>query len=147
MAHVRTQIRAAIIAALETTLGDTYDIYASRKYKLNMVLRPMIDMRFSNVDVAAQTMGDMRTHTASLLVRVQRTATGAEIDDLLDQDEVNLTAAMESFDWTTLLEDAPELTQVTWADDADGEVPIGMIVMRYTIEYRVVKSDPETARA
>lgn len=147
MAHVRTQIRAAIIAALETTLGDTYDIYASRKYKLNMVLRPMIDMRFSNVDVAAQTMGDLRTHTASLLVRVQRTATGAEIDDLLDQDEVNLTAAMESFDWTTLLEDAPELTQVTWADDADGEVPIGMIVMRYTIEYRVVKSDPETARA
>ncbi len=147
MAHVRTQIRTAITAALDAALGDTYDIFTSRKYKLNMVPRPMIDMRFSNVDVTAQTMGDLRTHTASLLVRVQRTATGAEIDDLLDADEVAVTAAMESFDWTALLEDAPELTQVTWADDADGEVPIGMIVMRYTIEYRVVKSDPETARA
>jgi len=147
MAHVRTQIRTAIVAALEATLGDDYDIFASRKYKLNMVPKPMIDMRFSNVDVTAQTMGDLRTHTASLLVRVQRTATGAEIDDLLDADEVAVTAAMESFDWTALLEDAPELTQVSWADDADGEVPVGMIVMRYTIEYRVVKSDPETARA
>lgn len=147
MAHVRSQIRAAITAALESSLGDTYDIFTSRKYKLNIVPRPMIDMRFSNVDVSAQSMGDLRTHSAALLVRVQRSATGAEIDDLLDQDEVNLTAAMESFDWTALLEDAPELTQVTWADDADGEVPIGMIVMRYAIEYRVAKSDPETARS
>lgn len=147
MAHVRTQIRAAITAAFEDALGAGYDIFASRKYKLNMVPKPMIDMRFINEDVAPQTMGDLRTRTATLMVRVQRSATGVEIDDLLDQDEVNLTAAMESFDWTSLLEEAPELRQVSWADDADGEVPIGMIVMRYTIEYRVSKSDPETARA
>lgn len=147
MAHVRTQIRAAITSALEDSLGSDYDIFSSRKYKLNVVPKAMIDMRFSNVDVSAQTMGDLRTHTATLLIRVQRTATGAEIDDLLDQDEVNVTAAMESFDWVSLLEDAPELTQVSWADDADGEVPIGMIVMRYAIEYRVSKSDPETARS
>jgi hypothetical protein len=146
MAHVRTQIRAAILAALETSLGDSYDIFASRKYKLNMVPKPMVDMRFGNVDITAQTMGDLRTHNATLFIRVQRAATGVEIDDLLDQDEVNLNAAMESFDWTSLLEEAPELRQVTWADDADGEVPIGMIVMQYAIEYRVLKSDPETAR-
>lgn len=147
MAHVRTQIRAAITAALEAAMGDDYDIFTSRKYKLNVVPRPMIDMRFSNVDVAPQTMGDLRTHNATLLLRVQRTATGSEIDDLLDADEVAVTAAMESFDWTNLLEEAPELTQVSWADDANGEVPIGMIVMRYAIEYRVLKSDPETMRS
>lgn len=147
MAHVRTQIRAAIQAALQASLGVDYDIFASRKYKLNMLEKPMIDLRFSNVDIAAQTMGTTRTHSGTFFVRVQRMATGDDMDDLLDQDEVRVTAAIESGDFSSLLEQDPELTQVVWADDADGEVPIGMIVLRYDIEYRIAKDDPETVRA
>lgn len=147
MAHVRTQIRAAIQAALQAGLGVDYDIFASRKYKLNMIEKPMIDLRFSNVDISVQTMGTLRTHNATFFVRVQRMATGDDMDDLLDQDEVRVTAAIEAADFSTLLEQDPELTQVVWADDADGEVPIGMIVLRYDIEYRIAKDDPETVRA
>lgn len=147
MAHVRTQIRAAIQAALQAGLGVDYDIFASRKYKLNMLEKPMIDLRFSNVDISVQTMGTLRTHNATFFVRVQRMATGDDMDDLLDQDEVRVTAAIEAADFSTLLEQDPELTQVVWADDADGEVPIGMIVLRYDIEYRIAKDDPETVRA
>lgn len=147
MAHVRTQIRAAIQAALQAGLGVDYDIFASRKYKLNMLERPMIDLRFGNVDISVQTMGTLRTHNATFFVRVQRMATGDDMDDLLDQDEVRVTAAIEAADFSTLLEQDPELTQVVWADDADGEVPIGMIVLRYDIEYRIAKDDPETVRA
>ena len=147
MAHVRTQIRDAFKAALVAALGADYDVFASRKYKLNMVDRPMVDMRFASVDITAQTMGDLRTHTGSLFIRVQRMATGDDIDDLLDQDEVNVTAAVEAVDWSSLLEEDPELKAVSWADDADGEVPIGMIVLRYDIEYRIAKNDPETMRS
>jgi hypothetical protein len=147
MAHVRTQIREAFKTALIESLDEDYDVFASRKYKLNVSERPMIDMRFSSVDITAQTMGDLRTHTGSLFIRVQRTATGDEIDDLLDQDEVNVTAAIEAVDWSDLLEEDPELKAVSWADDADGEVPIGMIVLRYDIEYRIAKNDPETMRS
>jgi esterase/lipase superfamily enzyme len=147
MAHVRTQIRDAFKAALVAALDADYDVFASRKYKLNMVDRPMVDMRFASVDITAQTMGDLRTHTGSLFIRVQRMATGDDIDDLLDQDEVNVTAAIEAVDWSSLLEEDPELKAVSWADDADGEVPIGMIVLRYDIEYRIAKNDPETMRS
>lgn len=147
MAHVRTQIREAFQAALVAALNDDYDIFASRKYKLNMSDRPMIDMRFNTVDITAQTMGDLRTHKGSLFVRVQRMATGDEIDNLLDQDEVNVTAAVEAVDWSSLLEEDPELQSVSWADDADGEIPVGMIVLRYDIEYRIAKNDPETMRS
>ena len=147
MAHVRTQIRDAFKAALTDALEADYDVFASRKYKLNMVDRPMVDMRFASVDITAQTMGDLRTHTGSLFIRVQRMATGDDIDDLLDQDEVNVTAAIEAVDWSPLLEEDPELKAVSWADDADGEVPVGMIVLRYDIEYRIAKNDPETMRS
>lgn len=147
MAHVRTQIRQAFKDALIDALDDEYDVFASRKYKLNMVERPMIDMRFNSVDISAQTMGDLRTHSGRLFIRVQRMATGDDMDDLLDQDEVNVTAAIEAVDWSSLLEEEPELKEVSWADDADGEVPIGMIVLRYDIEYRIAKNDPETMRS
>ncbi len=147
MSHVRTQIRQAFLTALENALGADYDIYASRKYKLNSQPRAMIDMRFTSEDIAPTSMGKLRTHKASLHVRVQRMATGVEIDDLLDRDEVNVNAAIEATDWSSLLEQDPELVQVTWSDDADGEIPIGMIVLRYDFEYRIAKDDPETARA
>lgn len=147
MAHVRTQIRQAFSTALVDALEDDYDIFASRKYKMNLSERPMIDMRFNAVDIAAQTMGDLRTHTGSMFIRVQRIATGDDIDDLLDQDEVNVTAVIEAVDWSSLLEEDPELKAVSWADDADGEIPVGMIVLRYDIEYRIAKSDPETMRS
>lgn len=147
MAHVRTQIRQAFKDALIDALDDEYDVFASRKYKLNMVERPMIDMRFNSVDISAQTMGDLRTHSGRLFIRVQRMATGDDMDDLLDQDEVNVTAAIEAVDWSSLLEEEPELKEVSWADDAEGEVPIGMIVLRYDIEYRIAKNDPETMRS
>lgn len=147
MAHVRTQIRQAFKDVLVDALEDEYDVFASRKYKLNITDRPMVDMRFASVDITAQTMGDLRTHTGSLFIRVQRTATEEDMDDLLDQDEVNVTAAIESVDWSSLLEEDPELKAVSWADDADGEVPVGMIVLRYDIEYRIAKNDPETMRS
>ena len=147
MAHVRTQIRQAFQTALVDALDNDYDIFASRKYKLNMSDQPMIDMRFNAVDITAQTMGDLRTHKGSLFIRVQRMATSDDIDDLLDQDEVNVTAAIEAVDWSSLLEEDPELQAVSWADDADGEIPVGMIVLRYDIEYRIAKNDPETMRS
>jgi hypothetical protein len=144
--HVRTQIRQAFKAALDADLSASYDIFSSRKYKLNMTTRPMIDIRFASVDITQNTMGDARTHVGSLFIRVQREATGEDLDDLLDQDEVNVTASIEGVDWSSLLEEDPELIQVVWADNSDGEVPIGMIVLRYNIEYRITKNDPETVR-
>lgn len=146
MAHVRTQFRTALADALISALAVDYDVFASRKYRLNIGARPMIDLRFADVNVAAKTMGNLRTHVGSLFIRVQRIAPEDQMDDLLDQDEVNVTSVIEAVDWSSLLEQDPELTQITFTDDAEGEVPVGMIVLRYDVEYRIAKDDPETVR-
>lgn len=146
MAHVRTQIRAAFKAALDGALGAGYVVYASRKFAWNHVEGvALVDMRFLNDQTQdRETMSGARAHTASLYVRVQRAADEDTLDNDLDQDEVRVIAAIEAVDWSSLLEEDPELVQVNFSDDGDGGRAMGAIVLRYDLEYRIEKSDPET---
>lgn len=146
MAHVRSQIRDTMASVLTAALGPTYRVYASRKYPQNLGTRALVDMRFMNENLEQTTMGDERTRTASLYVRCHRGASEATIDDLLDADEVAISDAIMSHDWSALLEEEPELMQVNFSDDAGGGTPIGAIVLRFDLEYRVSKYDLETVR-
>ena len=146
MTHMRKQIRDAFAAALTNALPSTYDVFSSRKFARNIITgRALVDMRFLNDQTQAiETMSDDRVHVGSLYIRVQRPETGADIDDALDADEVAIVSAIESRDWSDLLEQDPELLQVNFSDDASGGQVIGTIVIRYDCEYRINKSDPET---
>ena len=146
MSHVRTQIREAMKEALEAELGDGYVIYASRKFAKNLEALALIDMRFAGATVEQSTMGDVREHTASLMIRCQRGAPEETIDDLLDADELAINYIIENQDWDDLLMEQPVLTQVTWTDDASTGTVIGSIVLRYDVQYRVTTTDLETAR-
>jgi hypothetical protein len=102
-------------------------------------------MRFLNDQTRErETMGDERIHVASLYIRVQRALEESQLDDALDEDEIAMVAAIEGENWLDLLEEDPELLQVNFADDAEGGRAIGAIVLRYDVEYRIDKSDPET---
>lgn len=146
MSHMRTQIRHRFKQVLDATLGSGYEVFASRKYSWNH--KPgvaLVDMRILNDQTQErEVMGDLRAHTASLYIRVQRSAEESALDDALDVDEVAITAALETTDWSDLLEEDPELLQVNFADDAEGGRAIGALVLRYDCEYRIDKSDPET---
>lgn len=145
MAHVRTQIREAFKDALETSLPATYTVFSSRKYARNIVDgEAIVDMKFLNDQSAGhEVMGDERTHVGSLYIRVQRSATEETIDDALDADEIAVVGVVEGHDWSDLLEEDPELLQVNFADDASTSQPIAAIVIRYDVEYRIFKHDPE----
>lgn len=146
MAHVRTQIREAFKSALDDNLPSGYVVYSSRKYARNIVDgEAIIDMRFLNDQSQGyETMDGSRTHVGSLYIRVQRSADEVDLDDALDGDEVAVVTAVENTDWSDLLEEDPELLQVNFSDNAEGDRPIGAIVIRYDVEYRINKSDPET---
>ena len=146
MAHVRTQIRSAMKSALEAGLSSSYKVFDSRKYARNIVDgEAIVDMRINDDRSGGyEVMGDERTHTASLFIRVQRSATEATIDDALDEDEVDIVAIVEATDWSSLLEQDPELIQVGFSDDSTTAQPIAAIVFQYDVEYRIDKSDPET---
>ena len=146
MAHIRTQIRQRFKTVLEASLGVGYEVYASRKSTWNHTAgTALVDMRILNDQTQArEVMGDARARTASLYIRVQRSAPEDELDDALDADDLAITLAVEGEDWSDLLEEDPELMQVNTADDAEGGRTIGAIVLRYDLEYRIDKSDPET---
>lgn len=146
MAHVRTQIRNALRAALVAGLpASGYEVFGSRKYARNHTrATAVVDMRFLNINVERQTMDDARTHTASLYIRVQRDAAEDALDDALDADEVIITAVVEGADWSGLLEEDPELVQVNFSGDSEGDVALGSIILRYDVQYRINKSFPQT---
>jgi len=146
MAHIRTQIRQRFKTVLEASLGAGYEVYASRKSTWNHTAgTALVDMRILNDQTQArEVMGDARARTASLYIRVQRSAPEDELDDALDADDLAITLVVEGEDWSDLLEEDPELMQVNTADDAEGGRTIGAIVLRYDLEYRIDKSDPET---
>ena len=151
MTHVRTTIRQTVARLLETKLPSTgYDVIGTRASKRNRRDTDpdaVVDVRITDVAVTAQGMDDLRLHTATLMIQVTREGNEETLDDLLDQDEILVTQAVNQFDWARLLEADPELTQITFARDGESDVTIGAIMLRYTVEYRISKHNPETVRA
>lgn len=153
MTHVRTQIRAAFKDAIEAHDDAAgYAVFAGRKHKWNASTDvALIDMMISNDQgQPGSTMGSsrhMRHHIASVYIRVQRQAASDDLDDALDADEVVVNDAVMTYDWTSLLEEEPELTQVNFADSNDSAgLPVGTIVIRFDVRYRIDRRDPETAQ-
>ena len=152
MTHVRTQIRRAFKDALDEHLPEgEYRVFASRKsainHKSDLIL---VDIGFlndqtRNEEVMNYSNGDgARIHVPSLYVRVQRSEPEDDIDDLLDQDEVNIIAAVAATDWSDLLEEHPEIMQVNFTNDPSGGNILAGIVLRFDLEYRINRDDPET---
>lgn len=152
MAHVRTQIREAFKDALEAAVGAAgYTVFASRKYSVNVDDgRGYVDIMVGNdqTEVARSTIGSTRKariHTASVYIRVQRSAFSEALDDELDADEVFVVGAVHDYDWVELLEEEPELLQVNFVDANDSRgVAVGTIVIRFDVEYRINYDAPET---
>ena len=152
MTHVRTQIRQFCKLTLDANLPQNeYRVFASRKSPINHKSQmALVDMRVLNDQTRAEEVmnysdGDgARIHVASLYVRVQRSAREEDIDDLLDQDEVNIIEAFTQADWSVLLEEHPEVMQVNFTDDSSGGNILAGIVLRFDLEYRINRDDPET---
>lgn len=144
MPHVRTQIRAAVKAVLETAL-PSHRCFQGRRYKINAVELPMVDMRFLNENSDYEGMGDVMDHDASLYIRVARQGSDDDIDDLLDADGVAVEEALRGNRLGGLVKDCV-LKQTNFTDDADGDKPIADMVLRFDITYRTSDADVQTAR-
>ncbi len=127
----------------------TYDVLGARASKRNRKQGgpdALVDVRFTDITVEQTTMGDERMNTGTLLIRVQRKAPEENLDDLLEEDEVRIMALINAFNWLSLLEQEPELVQITFARDGESEDTIGVLILRLTVEYRIDKNNPEVVR-
>jgi hypothetical protein len=145
MAHVRTQIRTLAKSILEENLPDNYRVFSSRKSAINHRSDSvLVDMAFNNDQTREEeTMNDYRVRIASLQIRIQRSGSEEELDDLLDQDEVRIINAFNQGDWSSLLEEPPEQIQAQFLSGPEGGNILGALVLRFDLEYRIDRTDPE----
>ena len=144
MPHVRTQIRTAVKAILDAAL-PSHSVFKGRRYSINASELPIVDMRFLNENSDFGTMGNVKNREASLYIRVSRSASEADIDDLLDVDAVLIEEALDGGDLAGLVKYV-SMKQTNFTDNAEGDKPLAEQVLRFDIGYRTATDDVQTAR-
>jgi hypothetical protein len=148
MTHLRTIIRQTFRDVLESSLSsEEYVVVGTRTSKRNRTDETVIDVRFTEIDVSQNSMGDDRTHMGTLMIRVYRSGDEAVIDDLLDLDEARVTGAVYNYDWSQLLEDEPELKRISFEREDTTDETVGVLVLQFSVEYRINKLNPNLMRS
>ncbi len=142
MAHVRAQIRDAIVTAV-TGLGAT--VKATRKFPTNAAELPRIHVysMSERIDDAPSNLG---TQGRVLSVMIEVVATGAEttLDDTIDDFCVSIENALESSKLSGLaLNTALTTTEIDV--DSTGKEPIGAARLTFEVIYRTIRGTPQTA--
>lgn len=148
MTHLRTTIRQTFRDVLESALSpEEYVVVGTRTSKRNRTDESVIDVRFTEIDVSQNSMGDDRTHMGTLMIRVYRSGDEAVIDELLDLDEARVTGAVYNYDWSRLLEDEPELKRISFEREDTTDETVGVLVLQFSVEYRINKLNPNLMRS
>ena len=148
MTHLRTTIRQTFRDVLESALSpEEYVVVGTRTSKRNRTDESVIDVRFTEIDVSQNSMGDDRTHMGTLMIRVYRSGDEAVIDELLDLDEARVTGAVYNYDWSQLLEDEPELKRISFEREDTTDETVGVLVLQFSVEYRINRLNPNLMRS
>jgi len=146
MAHVRKQIRDAIVTALTglTTTGS--NVFRSRIYPLEQTKLPGICVftRSEAVEFDTLTMARSINRVLDVIVEGYVSVT-ADYDNTLDQIAVEVEEALAAD--VTLGGLAKDLQVTAFEADfsADGEQPVAVGRFTVTVQYRTAENDVETA--
>lgn len=145
MKHARTQIRNAVTTLLKsnTTAGD--NVFEARVYPINDPKLPALLIYTKQETAGEQSMSRPRTQQRELMVTVE-----AYVKERGNVDEATDTLAMEieqlvAADPTLggLVKDtALDTTETQFSDD--GEKPIAVAVLTFSVLYVVKEHEPET---
>ena len=145
MKHARTQIRNAVTALLKgnTTAGD--NVFEARVYPLNDPKLPALLIYTKQETVGEQSMSRPRTQQRELFVTVEayvkaRSNVDEDTDTLALEIE-QLIAADPSL--SGLVKDtALDTTETQFSDD--GERPIAVAMLTFSVLYTVKEHEPQT---
>jgi hypothetical protein len=146
MAHVRKQIRDAIVTATTglTTTGS--NVFRSRIYPLEQTKLPglCIFTRSEAVEFDTLTMARSINRVLDVMIEAYVSAT-ANYDNTLDQIAVEVEEALAA---NVTLGNLAKDTQVTAFEadfSGDGEQPVAIGRFTVTVQYRTAENDVETA--
>lgn len=151
MSHLRTQIRKQIVSELSVLAPVTVEsVESTRMYSLREDQLPAINVYVASEESEITTMGGKQIGAVAkrLMLRtlnfpvIVYLSAAADVDDAMD----GIAVEIEKILGNSLLNDlvqAVELTSTVPTIDAEGEVPIGVLTMNWTVLYQTVEGEPE----
>lgn len=145
MAHLRTQIRGALVAALTGLSTTGARVYKSRLYPLEADKLPAVLIYSNSESVEVKGRCTPRVMDKSYLVDVVAVARAtADLDDVLDGvcAEIEVALAMPCAELDAVLTHVITLLRTTAELDGAAEQPVGRARMTYRIDYMAPENDP-----
>lgn len=145
MKHARTQIRNAVTTLLKgnTTAGN--NVYEARVYPINDPKLPALLIYTKQETVGEQSMSRPRTQQRELFVTVEAYV---KARGNVDEDTDNLAMEIEQLiaadpSLGGLVKDtALDTTETQFSDD--GERPIAVAILTFSVLYTVKEHEPQT---
>ncbi len=145
MAHLRQSIRERIATDVTglTTTGS--NVFQSRVYPIEDSKLPCLLVYTTSEDSEVTEMASPRPMTRSLNVIVQGVVGATTPDDTLDLISKEVEVALAGDVTINSLANNSFLSSTEIEFNADGAKPIGTVILNFSVEYRNLDNDPETA--
>jgi len=145
MAHLRQSIRERIAADVTSLVTTGANVFQSRVYPIEDASLPCLLVYSTSEDSEVTEMASPRPMTRILNVVVQGVVSATQPDDTLDLISKEVEVALAGDVSINSLANNSFLSSTEIEFNADGAKPIGTVILNFSVEYRNLDNDPETA--
>ena len=145
MAHLRQSIRERVAADVTSLVTTGANVFQSRIFPVEDSKLPCLLVYTTSEDSEVTEMVSPRPMTRILNVVVQGVVGAAQPDDTLDLISKEVEVALAADVSINSLANNSFLSSTEIDFNADGAKPIGTVVLNYSVEYRNLDNNPESA--
>jgi len=145
MAHLRQSIRERVAADVTSLVTTGANVFQSRIFPVEDSKLPCLLVYTTSEDSEVTEMASPRPMTRILNVVIQGVVSAAQPDDTLDLISKEVEVALAGDVSINSLANNSFLSSTEIDFNADGAKPIGTVVLNYSVEYRNLDNNPESA--
>ena len=145
MAHLRQSIRERVAADVTRLVTTGSNVFQSRVYPVEDSKLPCLLVYTTSEESEVTEMASPRPITRILNVVVQGVVAMATPDDTLDLISKEVEVALAADVTINSLANNSFLSSTEIEINADGAKTIGTVMLNYSVEYRNLDNNPETA--
>jgi len=145
MAHLRQSIRERVAADVTSLVTTGANVFQSRIFPVEDSKLPCLLVYTTSEDSEVTEMASPRPMTRVLNIVIQGVVSAAQPDDTLDLISKEVEVALAADVKINSLANNSFLSSTEIDFNADGAKPIGTVVLNYSVEYRNLDNNPESA--
>ena len=145
MAHLRQSIRERVAADVTSLVTTGANVFQSRIFPVEDSKLPCLLVYTTSEDSEVTEIASPRPMTRVLNIVIQGVVSAAQPDDTLDLISKEVEVALAADVSINSLANNSFLSSTEIDFNADGAKPIGTVVLNYSVEYRNLDNNPESA--